>query len=85
MEIPVTQAKRRLLELIRRAEAGETIVLTRHGAPVVQVVAVVARPSVDARRALIAEIRQRARGRARPGPAGARSQDFLYGEGGLPE
>lgn len=84
MEIPVTQAKRRLLELIRRAEAGETIVLTRRGAPTVKLVAVAARPSAVTRRALIAEIRQRARGRVRPGPDAARSEDFLYDEDGLP-
>ncbi|MYK59732.1 MAG: type II toxin-antitoxin system prevent-host-death family antitoxin, partial [Rhodospirillaceae bacterium] len=31
MQISVTQAKGQLTELVRRAEAGEEVVLTRHG------------------------------------------------------
>jgi prevent-host-death family protein len=34
MNISVKEAKNRLSELLHRAEAGETIVLTRHGKPV---------------------------------------------------
>ena len=36
MHIPVSEAKGHILELIRRAEAGEEIVLTRHGVDVVR-------------------------------------------------
>jgi len=34
MEISVAQAKARFSEILKRAEAGETIVVTRHGKPV---------------------------------------------------
>ena len=34
MEISVKEAKNKLSELLQRAEAGETIVVTRHGKPV---------------------------------------------------
>ena len=34
MNISVKEAKNRLSELLHRAEAGETVVLTRHGKPV---------------------------------------------------
>lgn len=34
MEIPVSEARKILLDLVKRAEGGEDIVLTRHGAPV---------------------------------------------------
>ncbi len=34
MQIAIADAKARLADLIRRAEAGESIVLTRHGKPV---------------------------------------------------
>ena len=34
MNVPVTEAKARFAELLRRAEAGEEIVITRHGKPV---------------------------------------------------
>jgi prevent-host-death family protein len=36
--IPIHQAKTQLSELIRAAEQGEEIVLTRHGKPVVRLV-----------------------------------------------
>ena len=37
--IPIHQAKSQLSELIRAAEQGEDVVLTRHGKPVVRLVA----------------------------------------------
>jgi prevent-host-death family protein len=39
MNIPVSEAKAKFAEIIRRAEAGEEIVLTKHGKPVVKLVA----------------------------------------------
>ncbi|MDE0417529.1 MAG: type II toxin-antitoxin system prevent-host-death family antitoxin [bacterium] len=39
MQIAVSEAKAHLAELIRRAEAGEVIELTRYGRPVARVVA----------------------------------------------
>jgi len=71
-----------LLDLVRRAEAGEEVVLTRHGESVVRLVPAISRPSTDERRRLIEEMF----GSARPadGVTAARSQDFLYDEAGLP-
>jgi prevent-host-death family protein len=83
MQLAITQAKARLTDLVRRAEAGEEIVLTRHGHAVVRLVAVRARPSVKDKANLIAAIRARAALKAVPGPAAARSQDFLYDDDGL--
>lgn len=34
MEISVAEAKARFSEILKRAEAGETVVVTRHGKPV---------------------------------------------------
>jgi hypothetical protein len=45
-------------------------------------VAVVATPK--GRRALMERVRATARGKALPGAAAARSQDFLYGDDGMP-
>ncbi len=42
MQIAIAEAKAHLAALIRRAEAGEEIELTRHGRPVARIVA--ARP-----------------------------------------
>jgi prevent-host-death family protein len=38
MWISITEARKRLYELLRRAEAGETVVITRRGKPVVNLV-----------------------------------------------
>jgi len=35
MRVSVSEAKAQLTELVRRAEAGDEIILTRHGQPVV--------------------------------------------------
>lgn len=78
MDISVTEAKAQLTELVRRAEAGEEIVLTRHGKPAARIVPAAPPPDQRARRALIASIQAAARQRIMPGPTAARSQDFLY-------
>jgi prevent-host-death family protein len=39
MQIAMAEAKARFAELIRRAEAGEAVTLTRHGRPVARIVA----------------------------------------------
>jgi prevent-host-death family protein len=83
MEISVTDAKAQLTELVRRAEAGDEIVLTRHGHPAVRLVPVRQRVDRAARRKLLEELRA-ASVNATPGPSAARSQDFLYDEDGLP-
>lgn len=83
MKISVTDAKAQLTELVRRAEAGDEVILTRHGHPAVKLVPVGAPRGKDARQALLAEVRS-AGSRATDGPVAARSQDFLYDENGLP-
>src|SRR3982751_6267290 len=84
MQISVTAAKAQLTELVRRAEAGDEIVLTRHGHPAVRLVPVKKRRlSPEERMALLEEFRA-ASAKATPGPCAARSQDFLYDEDGLP-
>ena len=85
MDIPVTEAKARLFELVRRAEAGEEIVLTRHGKPAARIVPAAPPPDEHARHALIASIQAAARQRIKPGSTAARSQDFLYDGRGFPK
>jgi prevent-host-death family protein len=84
MKISVSDAKGQLTELVRRAEAGDEVILTRRGQAAVQLVPVAAVPSGKARRALLEKVRAAGASRAKPGPDAARSQDFLYGEDGLP-
>lgn len=84
MEISVTDAKAQLTDLVRRAEAGDEVILTRHGRQTVRLVPIKRPVDRAARRRLIEEIRASAAAHATPGECAARSQDFLYDEYGLP-
>lgn len=84
MYVPVSEAKAHLTDLVRRAEEGEEIVLTRHNQPVVRLTAIRAPISAEERRRVIAAARAGA-STAMAGPGAARSQDFLYGNDGLPQ
>lgn len=85
MQVSVTDAKGQLTELVRRAEAGDEIVLTRHGHVAVRLVPVKAAPDRKSRRALLEAVRKAGSTKAKAGPSAARSQDFLYGDDGLPK
>lgn len=84
MQVPVSKAKGRLTDLVRRAEAGEEVILTRHGHAAVHLVPVARTPDRARRRALLDAVRAAAALKATPGPSAARSQDELYGDDGLP-
>ena len=84
MKLAISEAKARLTDLVRRAEAGEDVVLTRHGHAVARLVALHAKPSGVHRANLIAAIRVRAAAKVFNGPKAAQSQDFLYDEDGVP-
>ena len=84
MRVSVSEAKGQLTELVRRAEAGDEVVLTRHGQAAVRLVPVRTLPDPAARRALLEALRVKASAKATPGPSAARSQDELYGDDGLP-
>jgi prevent-host-death family protein len=47
MNVPISEAKAHLTDLVRRAEAGDEVVLTRHGRPVVRLAPVPLRPSAE--------------------------------------
>ena len=53
MKISVTDAKGQLTELVRRAEAGDEVILTRHGQEAVRLVAVARRADARSRRELL--------------------------------
>ena len=83
MRVSVVEAKGRLTDLVRRAEAGGGVLLTWHGRATVDLAPVRRRPDADARRAVIARMRA-AVGKMAARAGAARSQDFLYGDDGLP-
>ncbi len=87
MHIPLSEAKAQLEDLVRRAAAGEEIVLTEGGTPLAEIVSRVSvTPVLTAEERLrrMDEISRRASEKALPGPSAARSQDFLYDGNGLP-
>lgn len=84
MRVSVTEAKGQLTELVRRAEAGDEVILTRHGHAAVRLVPVKSGPDRKSRRVLLDAVRASAAAKATAGPSAARSQDFLYGDDGLP-
>ena len=85
MRVSVSEAKGQLTELVRRAEAGDEVVLTRHGKETVRLVPVQPQPNADARGAVIAAVQAAAADKRRAGASAARSQDFLYDDDGLPK
>jgi prevent-host-death family protein len=85
MDISVSEAKGQLTELVRRAEAGEEVVLTRHGRPTVRLVAVAPAPDRATRRKIMEAVRRSGAAKAVSGETAARSQDFLYDADGLPK
>lgn len=85
MRVSITKARAQLAELVRHAEAGEDVVLTRHGHTAVRLVPVRTVPSAKDRRALLDALRKSGAAKASAGVSAARSQDFLYDdETGLP-
>ena len=84
MKVTVSDAKGQLTDLVRRAEAGDEVILTRHGRPVARIVASPAAPDRATRRKVMEAVRRAGAAKAVQGASAARSQDFLYGEEGLP-
>lgn len=85
MHLEISDAKVKLIDLVRRAEAGEDIVLTRNSHAVARLIALRPRILVKDRAKKIAAIRARAAAKVLPGPSVRKSQDSLYNEDGLPE
>jgi prevent-host-death family protein len=85
MKVTVSEAKGQLTDLVRRAEAGEEVILTRHGQEAVRLVPVKRQVDSERKRRVLEEVMASARGKAKRGPSAARSQDFLYDEYGLPK
>ncbi len=85
MQISVTDAKAQLTALLHLAEAGEQVVLTRHGQPVVRLVPMVAAINRRARLAALDVLGRAARSKAPTGPGAVQSQYFFYDADSLPK
>lgn len=85
MKISVTDAKGQLTDLVRRAEAGDEVILTRHGQPAARLVGVAAAPDRTTRRKIMEAVSRAGPAKAVRGADAAASQDFLYDQDGLPK
>lgn len=63
--IPISEFKDHMSELVAAAEAGDDIVLTRHGKPTVRLVAIIENDDVERRRRAEAALAKLAAMRAR--------------------
>lgn len=85
MLVSIADAKRQLAALVRRAEAGDEIILTRHGQNAVRLVPVKAVSDRKFRHLFIQAMQAAAALKMTEGVSAAQSQAFLYGGEGLPE
>jgi prevent-host-death family protein len=85
MRISVTDAEQQLDELVSLAEAGDEVILTRHGLPAVLLTPIKTIPDRATRRAILEKLRRAGEAKGLSGEDAARSQDFLYDEYGLPK
>lgn len=83
-QIPIGDIERQLHDIIRRAELGETFVLTRDGQPILRVAPTEEAARVARRLAILEDISSRGAAKITPGPDAAHSQDWLYDDKGLP-
>lgn len=84
MQISVSDAKAQLTDLVRRAEAGDEVILTRRGEPTVRLVPVVSDNIREQRRRALDAFVGVAKGRPGVDTDAAHIADFLYDERGLP-
>lgn len=82
--VSVSEAKSRFTELLRLVEAGEEVVVTRHGKEIAQIGPRRVKPDPARKLAAIRKAQDLARRKLEPGLDAARSADFLYGDDGLP-
>ncbi|MFC4348639.1 type II toxin-antitoxin system Phd/YefM family antitoxin [Kordiimonas lipolytica] len=84
MEIAIHEAKGKLSGLIKAAETGEHVVLTRHGRPVAEIKPLIAPKTAAEKREALMAIALRARDKQAQGADAAHAADFLYDDTGMP-
>ena len=88
MKVSLAEAEERFDDLVRHAENGDEVVLTRDGRDVLKLVPIERELSVRERRRLGLEkalAAAKAEGLPGGGPDAAHDHDFLYDEYGLPK
>ena len=78
MRVAVTNAKAQLTELVRRAEAGEEVILTRDGQAAVRLVPVEAAVAPAERSKLLEAVRSSGAAKARTGESAGAEPRLLF-------
>jgi prevent-host-death family protein len=78
MQVSVTHAKGQLTDLVRRVEAGDEVILTRHGQAVARLIPIKAPRTLMERKRILETANASGTVKAMAGESAARSQDFLY-------
>ena len=84
MHMSISEAQRRLADLVRCAQAGEEVILTVDGREAARLVGAKRPTTREERLQFLTRLQESAAKTMTPGPSAARSQDFLYDEDGLP-
>ena len=71
------EAKTKLAELLDKVEAGESVIITRRGKPVAQLIAVKADGEQERMRALVEEIKRSRVGRGKPAGPGTTIAELI--------
>jgi len=73
-----------LMALVKQAATGDEVIFTQQGQKIARLVPMAAVADAENRRTLMERVRVAAAGKLHPGADAARSQDFLYGDDGMP-
>jgi prevent-host-death family protein len=84
VNLAISKAKSKLTDLVNRAEKGEEVVLTRHGTEVVKLVPIRPVVNLETKKEILSRLLEESQSIIWRDTDAAHSQDFLYGEDGMP-
>ena len=84
MNLAISKAKSKLTDLVNREEQGEEVVLTRHGTEVVKLVPIRPVVNLETKKEILSRLLEESQSIIWRETNAAHSQDFLYGEDGMP-
>jgi prevent-host-death family protein len=85
MNLAISKAKNKLTDLVNRAEQGVEVVLTRHGTEVVKLVPFRPVVNLETKKEILSRLLEESQSIIWRETNVAHSQDFLYGEDGMPK
>ena len=84
MNLAISKAKSKLTDLVNRAKQEEEVVLTSHGTEVVKLVPIRPVVNLETKMEILSRLLEESKSIIWRDTDAAHSQDFLYGEDGMP-